>query len=346
MKIRILLFSALVTGLLLTGCSKHPARIVKVKKVPYPQEDTVQVIDLSRFYKDRLGNDAAGIYRRQVFDGLPFHVDGRLVVFGQSQVNWDNRGKTNGNAGARYPDKLGIPVGRKFEELHLIHATYWPDVEGETIALIRLNYQDGTKAELPIIYGGHVRDFQRIRTEESETMSDPDTKIIWRGPGNAGFKSTQRAFKSRLMNPNPEKVVVTMDVVSTHHRAAYQLLAATVAKTDFRREVSKPVPSDEPERHFQDAMTIRVLDADTGLPVKGALVNPYMDVDGPYMVAAPFYADAAGEGVIRYPKERTKHISMSVEVNGYATGHAGWSGDFPETNIVQLVHIPIPTAAP
>jgi hypothetical protein len=71
-----------------------------------------------------------------------------------------------------------------------------------------------------------------------------------------------------------------------------------------------------------------------------------MDVDGPYMVAAPFYADAAGEGVIRYPKERTKHISLSVEVNGYTTSHAGWAGDFPETNTIQLAHKPILTAAP
>jgi hypothetical protein len=336
-----ILFVALLAGVVLfTGCHKHPPRIVRAKRVPYPQEDAALVIDLSRFYKDRLGNDAAGIAHRQILDGLPFHVDGRLVVYGQSQVNWDNRGKPNANAGLRYPDKTGIPVGRKFAELHLIHATYWPDVEGETIALIRLNYADGTKAELPIIYGAQVRDFQRIRTEESETMSDPDTKIIWRGPGNAGFKSTQRAFLSRLMNPSPEKLVVTMDVVSTHHRAAYQLLAATVSQTDFRRAVSRPVPSDEPERHFNDTLTIQVMDEATGLPVRGALVNPYMDVDGPYMVAAPFYTDAAGQGVIRYPKERTQHISMSVEMAGYVSGHAGWAGDFPATNVVQLEHAP------
>ncbi len=331
----------LVTGVVAAGCHKHPPRIVKVKKVPYPKEDASQVIDLSRFYKDRLGNAEAGIYRRQIFDGLPFHVDGRIVVYGQSQVNWDNRGKQpKADSGSVYPDKTGIPVGRKFEELHLIHATYWPDVEGETIAFIRLNYADGTKQDLPIIYGGHVRDFQRIRTEEAEAMSDPDTKIIWRGPGIADFKSTQRAFKSKLVNPNPQKVVATMDVVSTHHRAAYQLLAATAADYDFRRAVSKPVPADEPERHFNDTMAIQVLDEATGQPVKGALVNPYMDVDGPYMVAAPFYTSATGEGVIRYPKDRTKHISMAVEMKGYTTSHAGWAADFPETNTIQLAPAP------
>jgi hypothetical protein len=341
---RLLLLTLLATGGLFTGCHKHPPRIEKVKQVPYPQEDNSLVVDLSRFYRDRLGNDAAGIYRRQMFDGLPFHVDGRLVIYGQSQVNWDHRGKPKPaeNSDAGYPDKTGIPVGRKFEELHLIHGTYWPDVEGETIALIRLNYADGTKSELPILYGGHVRDFQRIRTAEAETMSDPDTKIIWRGPGIASFKSTQRAFKSRLMNPNPEKLVTTMDVVSTRHRAAYQLLAATVAKSDYHRAVSKPVPSDEPERHFADKMTIQVLDAATGQPIKGALVNPYMDVDGPGMVAAPFYTSETGEGVIRYPKARTKHISLFVEMKGYVANGAGWAGDFPETNTVQLAQAPAP----
>jgi len=337
----------LAAGLAASGCHKHPPRIVKVKKAPYPAADAAQVIDLARFYKDRLGNDAAGIAHRQILDGLPFHVDGRIVVFGQSQVNWDNRGKPKLAEGSNggYPDKLGIPVARKFEELHLIHATYWPDVEGETIALIRLNYTDGTKAELPILYGGHVRDCQRIRTEESETMSDPGTKIIWRGPGVASFKSTQRAFKSLLANPNPEKEVKTMDVISTRHRAAYQLLAATVASADFRRENTRPVPADEPERHFKETLTIQILDASTGQPVKGALVNPYMDVDGPYMVAAPFYTSATGEGVIRYPKEQTKHISLSVELKGYNDGHASWADDFPATNTIQLMRAPLPEAS-
>ena len=333
----------LVTGLLIAGCSKHPKRLADVKKTPYPKEDALQVIDLSRFYKDRLGNDAAGIYRRQIFDGLPFHVDGRIVVYGRSQVSWDNRGKpkADNNSNSGYPDKTGIPVGRKFEELHLIHATYWPDVDGETIALIRLNYDDGTKYEFPITYGGHVRDFQRIRTEESETMSDPDTKVIWRGPGVASFKSTQRAFKSKLINPHPQKVVVTMDVVSTHHLAAYQLLAATVADSDYRRAVSKPVTSDEPENHFEDKLTIQVRD-EAGQPIKGALACPYMDVDGPYMVAAPFYTSATGEGIIRYPKQRTSNISMSVEMNGYATKYANWSGNFPDTANFKLEHTPAP----
>lgn len=55
----------------------------------------------------------------------------------------------------------------------------------------------------------------------------------------------------------------------------------TVADSDYQRAVTDPVPSGEPERHFDDTLTVQVLDATTGQPVKGALVKPFMDTDGP-----------------------------------------------------------------
>jgi hypothetical protein len=351
MPARILIFAALVAGLLISGCSKKSSETAKppqasktnqVRKASYPKSDDLQVVDLSKFYKGRIGGSASKISGLRIVDGLPFHIGGMIYLYGQNEVDSENSGKPQADAGSRYPDKLGIPVGREFEELHLIHTTAWPDVEGETIALIRLHYDDGTTYEFPILYGGHVRDIQRIQTEESETLSDPDSKIIWRGPGVANYKSTSRVFKSRLINPHPEKMVKTMDVVSTHHLAAYQLLAATVADSDFKRAITPPVPADEPARHFDDELTVQVRDEATGQPVKGALVRPDMDVDGPYMVAAPFYTSETGEGVIRYPKSRINHLSLEVEMKGYANGYAGWSGDYPATNTIQLTPAPAP----
>jgi hypothetical protein len=329
-----------VTGLLISGCSKPSKQTAKVKKPQYPKADALQVIDYAPSYKGTPGGTPGGFSRRKTFDGLPFHIDAKITFYGQFQVDWDNRANPGGDAGAKYPDLTGVPVSRKFAELHLLHNTTWPDVEGETIALIRLHYADGTSQELPVIYGAHVRDSHRIRTEESETLSDPDSKIVWRGPGSASFKSTTRVFESKFINPRPLKVVKTMDVVSTHHLAGYQLYAMTVADLDTNRAATSPVPSDEPERHFDDKLTVQVQDEATGKPIEGALVKPYMDTDGPYMVAAPFYTDETGEGVIRYPKSRTAHISMEVVMKGYANGHAGWTDDFPATNTIQLTPTP------
>jgi len=72
-----------------------------------------------------------------------------------------------------YPDIVGIQVGRKFDELHLLHVTQWADIEGREIARIRLNYADGSNHEFPILFGGHVRDWHRMPSEEKELLTDP-----------------------------------------------------------------------------------------------------------------------------------------------------------------------------
>ena len=76
-----------------------------------------------------------------------------------------------------------------------------------------------------------------------------------------------------LANPHPEKVVTTMDVVSTKHLAAYDLIAATVANHDPSRPVTPPCPADGPERHFDGALTVHVTEQGSGQPVAGALVR-------------------------------------------------------------------------
>ena len=334
---RILLLTTLMAGLLATGCSKHSAPAAKVRKPVYPKEDALQVVDFAQAYQGSVAKNLGGLSRRHIFDGLPFHLDGRITLYGQSQVNWDRRGNSTNNPAAQYPDLIGVPVDRTFHELHVIHAANWPDVEGETIASIRLHYDDGTTYDFPIIYGAHLRDHQRIRTEESEALGDPDSKIVWRGPGIPNFKSTARAFKSKFINPHPLETVKTLDVISTRHLAGYQLLALTVADSDYQRDVTAPVPPDEPERHFADTLAVQVRDQATGRPVKGALVKPAMDTDGPYMVAAPFYTDENGDGVIRYPKSRTAHISLTVIMKDYVNAYANWANDFPATNTIQLI---------
>src|SRR5512137_34794 len=198
------------------------------------------MLDLSKFQKEKfVTNDKTNAnwetaVGRQVFDGLPFQIEGRGCVFG-TKMGAEKRSGTNA-----YPDFIGIEVGRKFDELHLLHVTQWADVEGQEIARIRLNYADGTTHEFPILFGGHVRDWHRMPSEEKELLTDPNTKIVWRAPGVPRIKSTLRLFKTALANPHPEKVVAAIDVVSTKNLAAYDLIAATVANRDPSRPVTPP----------------------------------------------------------------------------------------------------------
>ncbi len=289
-------------------------------------------LDLARFYRGTPHEKMKPVLGRQTVDGLPFEIGGEAILYGQTQAG--------PNPDETYREVFdAIPVGRKFDELHLLHATRWPDAEGRPVAFIRLNYADGTKAELPILYGGHVRDWQRLPTEEQEALTDRDSKIFWRGPGIASLNSTTRLFKSTLRNPFPAKVVETLDVVSAKNLAAYTLLAATVAERDPKRPVTPPVPSGEPPRKFDARLVIRVVDDATGKPIEGALVDPRNITVGEVgVVASPVYTPASGEVVIRYPRGAS-NVCVSVKKDGYASGGKCWKGVAPAEHTFRLVAV-------
>ena len=297
-----------------------------------------RVIDLSRFLSRRFVENGktnstlagAGVDGNWVLDGLPFQVAGQIVLYGQKEVKFRNA------TAKKYPDVIGLPVGRQFDELHLLHETLWADVEGEMIAIIRLNYADGTKQELPINYGEQVREWARINNEETEALGDPNTKIVWRGPENAQLVSP-RVFKSRLSNPFPQKEVVTLDFVSTRRLSSYVVLAATVANRDSHRPVTPPLATDQPKRHFDGRLIIHVLDKDSDAPLSGAVLEPFMDVDQSSWAAAPLYTSSKGEGVIRYPKGRISYLFINVSKQGYAAKRVNLSGDYPEAFTFRLM---------
>jgi uncharacterized GH25 family protein len=185
-------------------------------------------------------------------------------------------------------------------------------------------------------FGGHVRDWQRMGSEEKELLTDQNTKIIWRGPGMHSLNSTMRLFKTMLANPHPEKVVTTMDVVSTRHLASYTVVAATVANHDASRPVTPPCPAGEPERHFDGALMVRVTEEGSGQPVAGALVQPGMIVDGIGVIAIPFLTSEKGEGVLRYPVESVTHVWASVEREGYGTQNATVELEAGATNRLEV----------
>jgi hypothetical protein len=294
------------------------------------------VLDLSKFQTEKFVADgktnsywrtAAG---RQVFDGLPFQIDGRGCVYGK-KLGAERRDNTN-----THPDFVGIQIGRKFDELHLLHVTQWADVEGQEIARIRLNYADGSKQEFPIRFGGHVRDWHRMPSEEKELLTDPNTKIVWRAPGVPRIKSTLRLFKTRLSSPYPEKEVATMDVISAKHLAGYDLIAATVADHDPSRPVTAPRPPEEPERRFDGTLTVQVSERGSGKPVAGALVEPTLNVDEVNVIAIPVLTSAAGEAQVRYPSGRTTFASVAVTKDGLASRQAANGLDPGPTNYIQV----------
>ena len=278
------------------------------------KEEPPQTLDLSAYFTDKFdGKPSTGdIVGDKVFDGLPFDIKGRVALYGK--ITAENAGKSRED----FPDAIGVKVGRAFDELHLLHTTRWPDLEGVTIARIRLNYADGKSHDLEIGYGVHVRDWQRLQSEEQETVTSPDTKVVWRGSGIEHFKSSQRMFKSMLMNPFPEKRVETIDFLSAGQMATYQLYAATVANSDSNRTETPPVPQDRQEWKFDGELSIRVVDQN-GNRVNEALIDTSLEVPGTGWATSgqPVYTNARGIAVVKYPKARTDLLILAVSKDGW-----------------------------
>lgn len=258
---------------------------------------------------------------RQVIDGVPLYIEGNLTLYGKLLAE-------RGQGDMRLNPRVirSVRVNRAFEELHLLHAGGWGDVEGATIAIITLHYQDGTTADLPIVYGVHVRGGGRGLSEENETLTDPQSKIIWRGPGpgTEEMRPTARLFKSTLINPHPEKQVDTLDLKSAGEPLdSYTLIAATVTLRDPNRPVTPPLPL-EPSRNFDGQLVVRVIDATSHQPVQNAVVIPSLNIQGMYLVSSPLQTSETGVAIIRFPTISTTQISVQAKKGGSTIGWKDW----------------------
>ena len=274
---------------------------------------------LHHFYSVRFdqGRPFDGFVGEQTIDGLPFNIHGQVEL----------HGKRN-NA----PLKVkGIPVHLAFDELHLIHDVVWEDPVGLTVATIRLNYQDGSHHDFPVKYGLNVADWNRLLTEETETLDEPDNKII-RHYGGVN-KGVGRLFKSVFHNPYPAKEVATIDLIAGDGWSAYRLMAATVAKSDPNRTVTPGLPLNDPPRHFDGEVKIKVIDDQSGAPVANAYINAFGNVSGEGIVFPPLRTDAQGEAILKYPVSETSSVGFSPYKDGYLN-RSGWnswqSGAIPQ----------------
>ena len=116
-------------ALIAPGCQTDAKRSEKtppatVGALPY-------ILDLKPFYTkvfvgpDGTNSSYAGYFGRKIIDGLPFDVDGEIYLYGKSPAD---RGDVRPN------EVTGIKIGRKFDELHLIHAVQWREYYGCPVA--------------------------------------------------------------------------------------------------------------------------------------------------------------------------------------------------------------------
>jgi hypothetical protein len=258
------------------------------------------------------------------FGGQTVEVGGQVVLLGVK-----NDGSSSGSS---LPRSVTVPVGRKVASLRLLHATQWQDPVGVEVATLRLVYADGETREQALRYGVHVLDWQRLSGEETEPLSVPASRIVWRGVGTPGLKASARAVLTTLANPRPDQELRELEIVSRYTLASYVLLGAAVS-TEAKPVEPASVPPPGAARSFSE-LRFRVVDAANGKPLAGVFVES----GAAGSIMPPLFTDAAGVARLRYDPANSAYISAAFARAGYSGASQRWdsAGAVPPSLTIPL----------
>jgi hypothetical protein len=223
------------TSLILTGekrpvSSEQPPKLEPAKDIPVrdPQAKP-ELLDLSAFYnaslvESWLGGRFAGAdfgtcpYGLQTFGGIQFDVRGIV------QLAWDSSDTV---MEGRFPKQAtAIPVGRKCQRLHFLHAASETVPEGTELGAYVIRYANKDRWTASIIYGRDLRFWWYETRKPTKAMA---ADIVWTGMNDATRKRgvNMRLFCSHWNNPLPEVVIESIDFVSSLARSAPFVIAIT-----------------------------------------------------------------------------------------------------------------------
>jgi WD40 repeat protein len=214
--------------------SQVPAR--QAGPIPERSPDAPSnLIDLTQFYNAALGetwfpsnyvgqaNDLSQMpsgMRR--FNGVLFDVRGVVQLSGAALEN----------LGARFPDKMtGIPVQRKARKLHFMQGASWEALYGTTIGKYQINYANGERRDVKLVFGKNVRDWWFPPTQPQTTT---EAAVAWQGinPASQQMGMAIRVYQMIWNNPLPDVAIDNIDFISLMEKPAPFLLAITTEGAD------------------------------------------------------------------------------------------------------------------
>ena len=148
------------------------------------------------------------------FEGVSFDVRGIIQLSGSAQ---DSR---------LYPEWVGIPVGQVFQRFHVLHGATGSERQGQEIGAFVLHYANGNVAEVPILFGEHLRG--------EDVRVDPETNCsngrLVRSPGGSTEQGINhpRVYQAAFANPMPTVEVERVEFTSKLTKCGPFLLALTL----------------------------------------------------------------------------------------------------------------------
>jgi uncharacterized GH25 family protein/protocatechuate 3,4-dioxygenase beta subunit len=208
---------------------------------------------------------------RQAIDGTPFQIDGVILLYATNAGQRTRPARTNVN---------DIPVGQRFERLHLLAGSHSSAADGTVMAKVRLIYADGSTTALEVRYGDQVRNWFGPWHKADRPLLDPSAREVWRAQCSPAATTDDyiRLFHVALTNPAPDKVVKSLSLESARKSAGLMVAAMSVGPSE-----AAPLPdtlpalkSPYPDLRPRSGELLRgegMVQGKDGKPIAGALVR-------------------------------------------------------------------------
>jgi hypothetical protein len=186
---------------------------------------SVRLLDLTGWYNATLtenwhggmgGSLGALPVGVQELHGISFDIRGVVQLAGRNLID---RG---------YPrEAVGLPVNQYAARVHFLHATGWPDMPGRPVGSYAIQYVDGRRRFVTIVYGQDVLDWLPSNPDERER---PGAEVAWEGVGdqNTAQPPVRRLYLTTWQNPLPSVRIQSIDFISWMADSAPFLVAITL----------------------------------------------------------------------------------------------------------------------
>jgi hypothetical protein len=123
------------------------------------------------------------------------------------------------NPSGAWPKSVSIPLGgKKAGELHFLWGTTFAAEKDSQVAVVKVDFADGTSDETPLKYGRQIFAF-------SDAQAGPETTTAWHGA--APYGGTANVRRWMWINPSPAKAIKSVTLTSAETEAAPVLLGIT-----------------------------------------------------------------------------------------------------------------------
>jgi hypothetical protein len=179
---------------------------------------------------------------KQTFAGVPLEIQGATILWGQR----------NADRGQNYPETvIDIPCQQKFETLYILHSVFFEAAKGEPSFAVVINYEGGKMQSDEILCGEDSKDWWVNDPKEMLGPSGKRSTLAWKGTGKANDRDQDVRFcLTAIDNKHPDRLVTTIDLVSSKKQAAGVILAITLGNSGLLKPLpEKPTGASQPKEN-------------------------------------------------------------------------------------------------